>query len=132
VTACSTFSDAKLWNEDAELKAAVVAAIAPDVKLPDIPPHIVKCVQGAQLAKQPAKQKGKTKQAKAKPKTKDVPKDAPVQTVEGQKQAPSADVLVLAAVKDKAERRKCAQALIAWYRGVQKANKGPKVAEAKK
>jgi len=117
-----------LWNEDPELKAAIVAAVAPDVKLPDIPPHIVKCVQGTALAKQKVSQKQK---GKADKQQKIEGKAAPV-VGSDQKQAPSADVLVLAAVKDRAERRKCAEALIAWYRGVQQANKGPKVAEAKK
>lgn len=86
--------------------------------MPDIPPNIVRCVRdGTAPKKAPAKAK---RPANAGAKA----KDGKVEENKGpgavQAQAPSADALVLASVKDRAERLKCVDALIQWYRALQK------------
>lgn len=94
---------------------AAKAVVTNDVKTPDIPPHVEKCVRyGLALSKKQTAQnakKGKDKQER--------PPAA----------QPSADELVLAEVQTAEERQKCARAVLTWYKQIQEANR--KAAAAK-
>jgi hypothetical protein len=109
---CSTLlDDANLWTaaaKEQEIKAAVTqtAEVKQEAKTPDVPPYVAKCVRyGLALSKQKQAQDKTAKRAQATAK-------------------PSADALVLAEVKTADERQKCAQAVLDYYRKIQKANAG--------
>jgi hypothetical protein len=115
------------FAKHAEAQAAVeqkVAAAEPvKAALPDMPAHLVRCVQYGLSAN--AKQLGAAKKV-GKGKAKDNKANAQ-KGVEGPKTAqgtvPSADEVVLARLQTAEERHKCAVALMSWYRSVQAANK---------
>ena len=93
----------------------------PKTGCPDIPPHIEKCIRvGLSAADGQHKQPN---QSKAKSKSEEKTKDSGAQTAQGQGKSLSADELVLARLKSDEERRKCARAVLEWYRSLQAAQK---------
>jgi hypothetical protein len=107
-------------HAEAKQQAATViaaAAEAPAATLPDLPPHLVKCLAGQKSG--PGKQNSKTK-AKGKNNGKG---DGQVVQDKAHKATPSADEMVLARLQAAETSQKCGQALIAWYRGVSQAHK---------
>jgi hypothetical protein len=105
-------------HAEAKEKAATVIAAAteaPAAALPDLPPHLVKCLAGQKSG--PGKQQAKNKaKSGAKGKTDNNP-------VREHKATPSADEMVLARLQAAETSQKCGQALIAWYRGVLQATR---------
>lgn len=130
LTACSTLlDDADLWTVAAKEKeiAAVAppaAAVEPAKVTPEMPAHVVKCVRDGLAAA--AKQKPAVKKVK----TLTIDPKAPT-AAQGGAVEPSADQLVLAKLKTEEERRKCAAAVLAWYKTLQEANRKAAAGKAK-
>lgn len=104
---CSTLlGDTELWTAAAkEKEIAAVAPVVNDAKTPDIPPYVDRCIRyGLAQAKHKKQKQEKTK-------------------TEIAAKSPSADKLVLARLQTEDERRKCARAVLNWYRTLQEANK---------
>lgn len=124
---CSTLlDDASLWAAAAKEKEVAAVAATPvvnETKTPDIPPYVANCVRyGLALSKQKQTQDKTKKTAKA-------PTSPAVS--ETKAAGPSADALVLANLKTEDERRKCAAAVLAWYKTLQEANRKAAAGKAK-
>lgn len=135
LTGCSTLlDDANLWTAAAKQKEVVaVATETAEAKqtaaVPDIPPYVANCVRyGLALSKQKQTQDKTAKAAKA-PASKN-PAVSENKAVGGAA-GPSADALVLANLKTEDERRKCAAAVLAWYKTLQEANRKAAAGKAK-
>jgi len=123
---CSTLlDDASLWAAAAKEKEIATVAATPvvaEVKTPDIPPYVANCVRyGLALSKQKADAS----------KAKTVTKTPAPEKAAGGGAGPSADALVLANLKTEDERRKCAAAVLAWYKTLQEANRKAAAGKAK-
>jgi hypothetical protein len=127
---------AELANAEAKAieAAKLVAATAPEAKLPELPPNLRRCLSvSKQRAKQPVRAKQKNQQqqkAEADKKLAELAQDGAAKEPEVQAKTSSADALVLAMLETARKRDACARLLLQWY---EKNVKPPtKVAAAKK